>query len=437
MKGIIIAVLLLPLFLPSGLRAQERPVEWSLSECIGYAREQNIQVKKSKVTWAESQEAYLQSKSQLFPALSFSSSHNLVNRPRAVDTDENSYAGNYGFDASVSLYQGGKLRKQIQQQGLQSRIQELYVREAENNIEVAITESFLQVLYAAESVEINRNTLEVSGQECERARELYAAGSIARSDLAQLESQYSTDNYQLVTAEAALAQNKLELKQLLELDISEEIELAVPELTEEEVLRGLPSKQQAYAAALEFMPEIAGSRLAIESAEKEVAIARAGYMPSLNLSAGVGTSHMSGTGYSFTNQVRNNFNESVGVSISIPLFSNRQHKTAVRTARLKVEESELEYQSTQKDLLKTVESVYLDALSSQNRYKAATESLRAALESFSLVQEQFELGMKNTVDFLTEKNKLSSARQELIQAKYMAVLSIQLLDFYQGKGIKL
>lgn len=437
MKGVIILIMVWLAAYPIGVTAQSLPEEWSLSGCIQYAKEQNIQVKKSKILLEENREQYLKSKAQLFPSLSFSSSHNLVNRPKALNTDENSYSGNYGFSSSVALYQGGQLRKQISQQELQNQIQELYIREAENSIEIAITEGFLQILYATESVEINRNTEDVSARQCEWARQLYVAGSLSKSDLAQLESQYSTDKYQTVVSEATLEENRLALKQLLELDITAEIDLSVPVLSESDVLKLLPSKQDVYTAALNFMPEISGSRLSVESAQTDVAIAKAGYLPSLNLTAGIGTSHISGSDYSFTDQLSHNFNESIGVTLSIPIAANRKNKSAVKLAKLSVETAELDYLNTRKELLKTVETVYLDALSSQNRYKAAMESVNAATQSYNLVEEQFNLGMKNTVELLTEKNNLLAARQELVQAKYMAVLNLQLLNFYQGRGIVL
>lgn len=439
MRGAVLIVVYLGLNLPV-LQAQEQSRLWSLKTCIDYALEQNIQVKKAKVSLEESQANTRQAAAQLFPSLSFSTSHDLVNRPEAgtnLSTDKNSYSGSYGFTSAVSLYQGGKLRLNIRQQEVEDKIQELYIRQAENNIQVSVTESFLQVLYAAETVEINRNAVEVSAAQCERARQLVEAGSLSGSDLAQLMSQYATDKYQLVAAQSALDERRLELKQLLELDITEEIRLEKPHLTEEDVIKMLPDKETAYAAALDFMPEIESSRLSIESADNDVAIARSGYLPEVQLTAGIGTSHISGTGNSFVHQVKNNFNESIGLSLSVPLYSRRQNKTAVKIAQLQTENAELNYQDARKEILKIVETVYLDALSCQDRYKAARESVRAAQESFGLVQEQFKLGMKNTVELLTEKNTWLSAQQELLQAKYRAVLSCRLLNFYQGKGIEL
>ncbi|CCZ80522.1 TolC family protein [Odoribacter laneus] len=435
MKGMMISVLLFSLCTTLPGSAQEKL--WSLQDCIDYALDQNIQVKKSKIALEESKENTLQTRAQLFPSLAFSSGQNLVNHPKTIDTDKNSYTGTYGFSSSMSLYRGGELRLNLKQQQLQDKIQELYIQEAENNIEIAITESYLQVLYAAEAVEINKKTVEISAAQCDRARELYAAGDIAQSDLAQLISQYSADKYQLVVAQATLEEKKLELKQLLELDISAVVELNVPAIQESDVLQQLPSKEVIYAAALDFMPEIKSSQLAVNSAEYDVAVARSGYLPSLDLTAGIGSTHSSGSDYSFSRQMKNNFNESIGLTLSVPIYSNRKNKSAVKIARLKVENADLDYLNTQKDLLKTVETVYLDAVSSQDRYRSAMESMNAARQSFALVQEQFNLGMKNTLEMLTEKNNLLIAQQEIIQAKYMAILSQQLLNFYQGKGIQL
>ena len=166
-------------------------------------------------------------------------------------------------------------------------------------------------------------------------------------------------------------------------------------------------------------------------------MARAGYIPSLNLSAGIGTTNTNGNDFTFGEQIKQNWNNSVGLSISIPIFNNRQTKSAVQKARLQKMSSELDLLDTQKTLYKTIESLWLDANSAQQQYAAATEKLKSVQASYDLVQAQFNVGMKNTVELLTEKNNLLAAQQEMLQAKYMAVLSIQLLRFYQGEEMQL
>ena len=163
------------------------------------------------------------------------------------------------MNAGLTLYEGGKLRTAVRQQKLQNRIDALTVAESENDIRIAIVQAYLQALYAAEAVEVARNTAEVSRAQRDRAEELWKAGSISRVDLAQLESQYASDLYQVTTACSTLDNYRLQLKQLLELDITEEMNLAAPAIQKSEVLSSLPAKAAIYATALEAMPKSNGA----------------------------------------------------------------------------------------------------------------------------------------------------------------------------------
>ena len=348
-----------------------------------------------------------------------------------------SYNGSYGIDANWTLYNGSKRLNTLKQQRMNNRIAELSVAESENNIEESITQIYVQILYAAEAVKVNEATLAVSQAECERARALLAAGSIAKSDLAQLEAQVSTDNYQLVTAQATLQDYKLQLKQLLELDGEKEMTLYIPTPGDENVLSPLPSKTDVYRSALTLRPEIEAGRLNVKASELDIDIARSGYIPTVSLSAGIGSTNTNGNDFTFGEQIKQNWNNSLGVTVSVPIFNNRQTKSAVQKAKIQKQSSELDLLDSQKALYKTIEGLWLDANSAQQRYVAATEKLRSTQTSYDLIQEQFNLGMKNTVELLTEKNNLLNAQQETLQAKYMAILNTQLLKFYQGEKITL
>jgi outer membrane protein len=249
-----------------------------------------------------------------------------------------------------------------------------------------------------------------------------------------MESQYSTDKYQLVVSQTNLDNYKLQLKQLLELDITEEMLLEIPELTGDDVMLPLPPKEVVYATSLAVMPEVKSSELSLDIAGLEIKKARAGYYPALSLNAGIGTGHASG-GYASTSQLWDRFNQSIGLTVSVPIYSNRDNKTAVNKAKYALTTSQLELLNTQKALLRTVEGIYLDAASSQNEYLSAIERVKYIEESFKLTEEQFFLGMKNTLELLTEKNNLLNARQQELQSKYMSIMSIQLLNIYQKKPI--
>lgn len=417
------------------VKAQELPTRWTLKACLDYALANNIQVKKSKVAYQSGLEDTEQAKAQLFPSLTASVTQGFVNYPSNDVQKNNSYSGNYAVNANWKLFDGGQRQQAIKQQKLQDEINELAIEESEENIQISLVQTYMQVLYAMEAVRINQQTVEVSTAQRDRAVELLRAGSISKVDLAQLESQLSTDKYQLVTAQTSLDNYKLQLKQLLELDITQDIELEVPTLTEEEVMSPLPDKQTIYNTSLAVMPVVKSSEKEIQVAELGVKKAKGAFLPSLSMNAGIGTGHLSGTDYAFGSQIWNSFNESIGLTLSIPIFSNRQYKTAYNKAKHALTTSQLELLNTQKQLLKTVEGIYLDASSSQTQYLSASERLRYVQESYNLVDQQFGLGMKNTVELLTEKNNFLTAQQQQLQAKYMALMSQQLLNIYQHKPI--
>lgn len=425
------------------------PEEWTLQDCIDYALEQNITLRKSRITAESTAVDVKTAKAALFPSLSFSTSQNMVNRPYQEtssivsgseiisNNSKTSYNGNYGLNAQWTVYNGSKRLKTIEQEKLNNRAAELDVATSENNIEETITQTYVQILYAAESVTVNESTLALSQAQYDRGKELFAAGSISKADLAQLEAQVSSDRYQLVTAQASLQDYKLQLKQILELDGEEEMNLYLPVLEDNRVLSPLPTKTDVYHAALALRPEIEANRLSVQASELGIDIARAGYMPSISLSAGIGTTNTSGSDFTFAQQVKNGWNNSIGLSVSVPIFNNRQTKSAVQKAKLQRETSLLNLLDEQKTLYKTIEGLWLDANTAQQRYVAAQEKLRSTQTSFELISEQFNMGMKNTVELLTEKNNLLSAQQETLQAKYMSILNAQLLKFYQGETIQL
>ena len=430
----LLPILLCSLLL-SGLRnatAQEASKTWTLQECLDYAYQNNIQVRQSRNNQLSGIEDTKQAKAALFPSLVASTTQSYTNYPSSEVTDNNSYTGTYGITAGMTIFEGGKLRTEVKRQKVQNQMDALSVEESVNDIRIAIVQAYMQCLYAADAVRINRSTAEASKAQRDRAEEMLRAGSISRVDFAQLQSQYSSDEYQVVVASSTLDNYKLQLKQLLELDIMEEMNPAVPGVKEENVLKALPSKDEVYATALKVMPQIRRGELGIEAAKLEEKSARAGFFPSISLSASVGTGHMSNNDFESGSQIWNRFNENVGLTLNIPIFSNRKNRTAVNKAKIALNDSYLEWTSLQKELLRNVESAYLDAVSAQAQYLSAREKEKSARESYELTSEQFRVGVKNTVELITAQNEYSAAQQQVLQAKYLTLLSIELLNIYQG-----
>lgn len=433
----------------SGLYAQEASKQWSLQDCIDYALEKNIKLQQDKIALEESDVDVKTAKASLFPSLSFNTGHNVINRPyqqnsstvsgtEIISSDsKTTYNGNYSLNAQWTLWNGGRRLNNIKQQKATRDIASLSVSETENMLQEEITKLFVQILYADESVKINKSTLETSEANFKRGEELFKEGSISKADLAQLESQAGNDQYQLVTSESTLRNYKLQLKQLLELDGTDEMTLALPTLSDEQVMKVLPSQADVYQTALTTRPEIQSGQLSIDNAKLGIKTAKAGYMPTISLSASSSSTTNSASTNNWAQQMKYGWNNMIGVSLSIPIFDNRQNKSNVQKAKLQYSNSQLNLATKQKELYSTVETLWLDALNAQQQYAAADTKLKSSQTSYDMVSEQFTLGMKNTVELLTEKNNLQSAQQQRLQAKYMAVLDRALLDFYAGNKIEL
>lgn len=208
-------------------------------------------------------------------------------------------------------------------------------------------------------------------------------------------------------------------------------------IDESKVLVPLPDKSTVYTTALGFVPSIQSGKLELEVAELNIANAKAGYYPNLSLNAGIGSGHNTGNNGSFGTQMKQGFNESVGLTLSVPIYSRRSNKSAVERAKIQQKISQLDLKNQEKDLLNQIENAWLDASSAQSKYLAAKEQLNATKTSYELTEEQFYLGMKNTVEMLTAKNNWLSAQQEELQSRFMALLNLKLLDYYENKPLTL
>lgn len=422
---------------------------WTLQECIDYALENNIQLQQKKITAASSHEDILQSQSALFPSVSFSTNQNMSWRPFAPSTvnlsngsltttrNTVSYNGSYGINANWTVWNGFRNTNNIKQNKLTEQMNELAAEQTANSIQEQIAQLYVQVLYETEAVKVNEQIVKASELQRDRAKTMVELGSLARVDLVQLEAQVTQDKYSLVSAEAQLAKYKLQLKQLLELHDDAPFEVAIPALSDETVLKAIPSQQSVYVSALNSRPEIQSSKLSIESSEIAINTARAGYMPTLNLTAGIGSSNNDGQNTAFYRQLKTNLSNSIGVTLSMPLFDQHQARTNIRKAKFSLQNSELNLQDQQKQLYSTIENYWLNATTSQQQFVFAKANVASMQESYELVSEQFNLGLKNIVELTTGKNNLLQAEQQLLQTKYTALLNQALLNFYSGEKIKL
>ena len=425
--------------------AAETPYTWTLQECIDWAKKQNITVQRNKVNVRSSQVTLQDAKANRLPTVNFSTSQYVSNRPfqesysGVIGTEvvsfsnKNSYSGNYSVDASMNLYNGGQTKNNIRLAEINSQIAELQVLASELNIEEQITQLYVQILYSQDAVEHDDELIALAQSQLEQARARKQAGLLNKADVSQFESQLAQNKYQKVADETTLDSYRLQLKQLMELDGDENLQLADPQLTGN-VLADLPDKQTVFQNAVASRPELKAHQLAMDRTYIDEEIAKAGKKPVINASAGISTTNSTGNGNMFT-QLKNQWSNGIGVSMIIPIWDHGKTKNAVARARLERESAYLDMVETQKNLWKTIENYWLQARNSQQRYIAAQEKVDYCRQSYDLTSEQFRLGLKNIVELTQDKTNLSTAIQQMLRAKYEALLNMALLKYYNGESI--
>lgn len=423
--------------------------QWTLSDCVNYALANNISLKKTKVQQLSALEDVKQSQAALLPSLDFSTSQNITYRPwpeagRQTVTngyvqssvDKVYYNGSYMLNGNWTVWNGGRNTNQVKLNKLTEQQAVLDSAQTANTILEQIAQLYVQILYSAEAINVNKASLETSKGNEERGKTMLNVGKMSKADLAQLTAQRAQDEYNIVEAESNLRNYKRQLKQLLQITGDEEFDVVVPETTDAMALQEIPALNSVYTATLEHRPEIQNAKLGVESSDLSVKIAKAQRMPTIGVNLGVGTNTTTMGSDAWGTQLKTNFNVAGGVTVSVPIFDNRSSKTAVNKAMLQRENYLLDLQDKQTTLYSTVENYWLQAVTNQNKFKSAQVSTQSAQESYELLSEQFRLGLKNIVELMNGKNNLLTAQQNELQSKYLTILNINMLNFYKSGELK-
>ena len=416
-------------------------VTWSLQDCIDYAALNNLTVLDAQLDASSAAVNYKQSKQQRLPNLTGSASES-YSRGYSIDPITSNYVNQDIFststslNTSITLFQGSQLNNQIDQNALLLDQSALFIEEAKNNITLSLTEAYLQALYYKEAIAVAQNTLAGSQQESKIAKSRYDAGAIAKKDYSDALSQEASNNYELIQAQNSYEAQLLLLRQLLELEPETTFDIVDPDIDYNGSTL-LLDKVDVYHNALNTLPEIAASKLDIDISEKDLEIAKGAYLPTLSLTGSLGSGYTSIQDMSFTDQFDINFNQRLGLSLSVPIFNRGQTKANVQNAKINIEKANIAMRTQEKELYNKVETAWRNARSSQEQLLAAEAARNAAKDSYDLAQKQYEVGAINTTDLVLTQNTYSNAEQNYIQAKYLGILYAQLLQFYQGNEIKL
>lgn len=424
--------------------------KWSLRQCIDYAMDNNIQLQKSKISENVAETELKQAKAGILPNLSGSMTQSLSYRPfqksssnfvngsiTSNSSNKTIQNGSYGINANWTVWNGGINTNSIKSKQKDLEKTRLESMQQANSIQEQITQLYVQILYSSDAVKVNKEINKKDSIAYVQGQEMLKAGKLSRSDLQQLKAAVSESGYAVVNSITQVRNYKLQLKQLLELQPGEEFDITPISTDESLVTSTIPDKMDVYSTALASRPEIISGKYNIESSELQLKIAKAGYMPTVSLTGGIGDNHMTGTNENFGNQMKYNLSGSVGLTLSIPIFDNRQTKSAIEKAKYNYANAQLDLTDKEKDLYSAIETYWLNATSNQQRFIAAKSNVESQQENNDLISEQFRLGLKDIVELTTSRSSLLQAKQEMLESKYMTLLNVQLLKFYSGEEIKL
>jgi outer membrane protein len=337
-----------------------------------------------------------------------------------------------------------------------------------NDVSLNIANAFLQIVLARELVNITQNQVNTTNTQLTRIKKLVDAGALPKFNQYDVESQLSSEELNVVNAQNQLNIANLNLALLLNLN-PEEFSISKPEVPNPNDLPLNFTAQQIYTSALSNQPIIKSAENQVLSAEKGVKIAKSAISPSLVFSGSLGTGYsglaqqiagydstIATIGYTavgdkvyslFVNpvlekspygtQFKDNFNRSLGLTLNIPLFNNLQTHTAITRAKINVESARLQLLQTKLDLQRTILQAYTDANGALKKFNATEKSVIALKESFKYVEQRYNVGAANSVDYNTQKNNVTNAEAQLLQAKYEYIFKAKVLDFYLGKAIVL
>lgn len=432
------SLLLLTLALTPVLYAQQT---WTLDRCVSYALDNNLQVKQAQNSVLTSEADVKQARAALFPSLTFNTNQSLgfqKTETQSYSTFDSkiknpTYSGSYSLGANVTIYDGGANWRTLQQSKLQHEASTLQAEQTANNVEVQIIQAYYQILYAHESVETNREIVAVAQQELDRTKAKVEIGKGTQVDVAQMESQYQQNLYQLVTAQNQEAANILSLKKLLQLDPASDFGIDYRHYSDEDILALIPSLAEAEMMALSHLPNLRAAELGVKAAQIQTKIARAGYLPNISLNAGISSGNGNTLPGGFISQVTDHMRENIGINLSLPIYDNRRTRTSIDRAKVQLSNAMINQEDVRLQIQNTIASLHLDIQSAQARYQSAVATEASARQSFELMEERYNVGLETVIDLLTKKNEYLRSRQETLQSKYTALMDLSLLNFYLGR----
>jgi outer membrane protein len=424
--------------------------KWSLEECINYAYENNLQIKRQELNVDYNKNNFTQSKFSMLPNLNGQWNHNFssgktIDYNRFEYVNQSYWSGNLGLGSNMTVFSGLSILNDIIQKKYKFLQSQSDLEKTKNDIALSLTVAYLNILFAKERVEVAKNKLEVTTLQAERTKKLMEVGNVAQGEYFEIKAQESNEKLALVNEMNYLDITYLDLTQLLDLDSAGGFDIVVPEHLEVELIAPPTSVDDIYAKALDHLPQIRSAEFELKSAEKDLSKAWGQLSPSVGLSGNIYSRYSElaqdptnpTADYPYGDQLKDYFYKQFGIGVSVPIFNRLQVKTGISNARLDVMNTKLMLDQTKLALYKEIQQAHADALAAMEEYSSSIEAVKANEEAFKYAQQKLDVGLMNSVDFNVTKNNLITAQSALIQAKYKYIFRLKILDFYMGNAIVL
>ncbi|MBQ9661292.1 MAG: TolC family protein [Bacteroidales bacterium] len=418
-------------------RAQQGP--WSLSDCINHALEHNLTVQRSALTVEQREVDLNTAKNRVLPAVRGSASENL-SFGRGL-TAENTYSNSnttstsFGLSADMPVFQGFDIVNGVKLGKLNLAAATANLEKARDDIRVAVAQAYVQILYNQELLRVAQYQREHDADLLDQIRERLNAGKVSGAEVSAQQATLAQSRQSEIQAEGNLRMAVLTLTQLLELTSPEGFSIVTPEVGDvDKVLLMRP--EAIYEEAVAIKPAVEAAQINLEYSEVNIARAKGARLPTISLSGGLSTNYYTNSirpSADFGTQLRNNFGQYVGLSMSIPIFQRFSIRNNIRAAELQYKGQEIQLETVKKELYKEIQQAYYNAVTAQARYAGSRESAASARQHYELTEEKYKVGMAGVADYNDARNSWLRAESEHIQARFQCLYQTKLLDFYRGR----
>lgn len=414
--------------------------QWTLDKCIEYARENSITIKEYKNKIKQLKIDGNTIKNSYLPNLSYGTTQKMDFGRSLTSTniyqDVNAQTSSFSVSSEIELFAGFKTKNSIKKNKYDLLTAEANREVITNDLTLNVTFCYFQVLLDRQELEIAKQQVKLTEEQVTRTKILLKNGKIAGSDLYDARAQLATDQLIVTEAQNTLQLAILDLAQAMNLPSTDSFIIA--DVCDDLTSSDITSVNNVISSSYACMPQIKQAEYAVKASEYKTKVARAGYYPTLTLDFGVSSGYYyinSSDNQSFNNQMKNNLQKSIYITLNVPLFDRHSTRNKIRSAKVEEDNSHLALEKVKKELYKNIEKAYCDVIGACEKYKSTEKAVSANQESFRYAIEKFNAGKYNSYEYNQSRTKLADALSKQAQAKYSCLLKRRIFDFYACMGL--